>query len=885
MASVASGSAATGSPPSSSTGARSSARRVGDSRSGHHREFVIYGDSVEAGATRTVEPKSDADRASIRESLLAHFLFAELSKPQLEGVIDVMAKVSVDAGEAIIKQGDDGDRYYIVAEGIFDIDVSGTLVATRGPGTSFGELSLMYNTPRAATVKAKVPSTLWALDRATFRRALVAAAEKRRTAVRAALSATSLLAPLGRSAISVLSDAASEISFHMGETVYAKGSLSDALYLVKSGTVQVRDVGSRGDGTVAVDVGEGDFFGERAILGARHRWAAVTVTSASAIVVKIDVEALRPHQAVLAEVLHARIADRALRAVPVLRALTLRELRALVAAAQAEVLTKGNIVVRKGQAPAETPIRVLVAGQAAVQSRGRTTAFARPGDAVGELGATAGIAAPFTVVVTSEACRFVRVQAADFAAIAGSPAAYSARLPDEAFAPFSRTIPLAGARPSGPVLASLADPPVFATEAGADADTAAASTAAADFAAATSSPDAAALASGAGDACSASASGTSSACPAGPAATRRLGRKTSRRNIETAEATDADLLGVGASVEALKALERDLDDEMTIADLEVMTTLGIGTFGRVKMVKDRRNGKFYALKALQKGTVIRLKQQKNVVYEKAVLAAIRHPFLIRLVAAFQDELRLYMVLELVQGGELFGLLDQFETLEPPHAGFYAACVLSGLRHLHERRILYRDLKPENLLLDRDGYIRICDFGFAKHCPADTRTYTLCGTPEYLAPECIRSQGHNESADYWALGVLIYEMLCGQSPFVGETESQAETFKRILRADAVLEFPDFVTDRHATDLISRLLRVSIPTRLGCGGGGVDAISSHSFFRHTDWHKLVAKSIQAPWVPELHSADDVSHFESYDDEEEGPREEPVPRGADLSWCEQF
>ena len=350
-------------------------------------------------------------------------------------------------------------------------------------------------------------------------------------------------------------------------------------------------------------------------------------------------------------------------------------------------------------------------------------------------------------------------------------------------------------------------------------------------------------------------------------------------------AQEVDLKAVGASLEALSRLARGLDQTLRISDLEVMTTLGIGTFGRVKMVRDRRSGRFYALKTLHKGTVIRLNQQKNVIYEKAVLAAIRHPFLIRLIAAFQDDDCLFMVLELVQGGELFGLLDQMETLTPSHSAFYGACVLSGLRHLHDRRILYRDLKPENLLIDSTGFIRICDFGFAKHCPRGTRTSTLCGTPEYLAPECIRMQGHNESADYWALGVLIYEMLCGQSPFVSESESQADTFKNILSADSVLDFPDFLDDVAAMDLIRCLLRVSVATRLGCTGGGAEDIAAHPFFREVDWEALEAKRVEAPWVPDLASEDDVSHFESYDDDAEGPRADPIPEDADLGWCEQF
>jgi len=858
--------------PSPSAASRSSARRhAGDGR-GAHREFVIYGDSATGTGSLRVVPKSREDFESIRTALTSHFLFAELSDAQLSGIIDVVRPVDVPKDSVIIKQGDDGDEYYIVRNGEFAIDVSGAHVATRGPGTSFGELSLMYNTPRAATVRATAPSEVWCLDRATFRRAVVSAAEARRAAVRRMLLSTALFASLPSGVVDSLAESASEMCFNGGDAVYAKGSRSGSVFLLRSGALQLRNVGAHGG---AVDIAEGEVFGERAVLGAKHRWGDVVVVSPTAVVVRVDVSPLQPHLPVLAAHLHERVADRALRSVPLLRGLTSAELRSLKALAEPEAMTRGNVVVRKGQPASETPLRVLVAGQAAVQNRGRTTAFARPGDAVGDASLVLGEPASLTVVVTSETCRFVRVLPSALASVLGGDTdGYVARLPDDLLEPHRRPDSARGAEPSGPRLPSAAAPPNYSRESPAGA----------------AEPDTPPMPRGRG-----LASAASSSSREAEAAVKELTRQSSLRSMVAGSASgraaaagtdeELDLRAVGASLDALRRLEGGLDATMRRSDLEEMTTLGIGTFGRVKMVRDRRDGRLFALKTLHKGTVIRLKQQKNVLYEKAVLAAIRHPFLIRLTAAFQDRARLYMVLELVQGGELFGLLDQLETLDPPHARFYAACVLSGLRHLHERRILYRDLKPENLLIDAQGFIRICDFGFAKHCPLGKRTSTLCGTPEYLAPECIRMSGHNESADFWALGVLIYEMLCGQSPFVGDSEAQSETFKNILNAEAVLDFPDFVDDDDAMDLVRCLLRVSVGTRLGCGGGGVAEITAHRFFRSVDWAALEAKSLKAPWVPELASEEDTSHFDSYDDDTEGPRADPIPEGADLAWCEQF
>ena len=168
--------------------------------------------------------------------------------------------------------------------------------------------------------------------------------------------------------------------------------------------------------------------------------------------------------------------------------------------------------------------------------------------------------------------------------------------------------------------------------------------------------------------------------------------------------------------------------------------------------------------------------------EKIILQKCIHPFILQLITTYKDENCLYMLLELVQGGELFNLLHNMGGyLSSSHAVFYAACVLDVLAFLHKNNILYRDLKPENLLIDKEGYIKVVDFGFAK--VVKDRTFTLCGTPEYLAPELVLGKGHNKGVDYWALGVLIYEMLCGYSPFADhENGDQIIICKNIMRGE-------------------------------------------------------------------------------------------------------
>lgn len=299
-------------------------------------------------------------------------------------------------------------------------------------------------------------------------------------------------------------------------------------------------------------------------------------------------------------------------------------------------------------------------------------------------------------------------------------------------------------------------------------------------------------------------------------------------------------------------------------DLDILRTLGAGTFGRVKLVRHRPTNRPFALKILQKAQVVSYGQQRNVMNERNVLMAIDHPFVLKLETTFKDANCLYMLLELVQGGELFTYLANTKLGYVPvdDARFYAACVLSGLEALHEQSILYRDLKPENMLIDAAGYIKIVDMGFAK--VVKDRSYTLCGTPEYLAPELVLGQGHYKGVDYWALGVLIYEMVSGHSPFYDpKGNDQMKICSNIVKGKLV--FPSHVKDSNLRDVVTKLLTRTVTNRLGCRKEGIEEIKQHKFFKVVDWPALLGKKLTAPWVPPLKDAFDSGCFDAYEGDE--------------------
>jgi len=705
-------------------------------------------------------PKTDAQKAEISLALSKSALFTDVAKDDIELLVRGCKQVGCESGDVVINQGEDGDNFYIVSSGKYVASLSqqgNAVVAEYDAADCFGELALMYNAPRAATVTCKEGGTLWALERKRFRYVVVTKGQsKLQQRTDMFLKTIKILSPLSDAQRATLADQLEELQFEDQHYVCKMGDIADALYFIKEGELAVHQGDSKGD---IARMSKGQVFGESCLEPSPEDASrkAHIVAVGNVTVLRLTAATFKEHIGSLADV----VADNFKR--KVMEGVNIEDGKEKIYIFNELFPEDQDMLLEKlGETSYEDGAELIT------QGKGNDTFF---------------VIKKGTAKVMQE----------------GAPGT------------------VGGKRE----LASLEAGKFFGERALLKPEPAMASIVA-----------------------------------AGPLVCYTLGR-------EDFNAVFGGALQVLID-RAVKRREEEAarPDRPKFADLELRRILGVGTFGRVKLVIHKPEGgppegKTYALKCMRKAQVVATKQQSHVLNEKNILAMMNHPFVLALIQTYQDAGELYMLMELALGGELFSLLAKRAPLFDSPAKFYAASVASMFSYMHGLKVIYRDLKPENLLLDDKGYLKLVDFGFAKILV--DRTWTLCGTPEYLAPEIILNKGHGFGADWWCLGILAYECLTGTTPFV--SNDPMEGYRKIIKCR--VPWPTQLT-AHAKDFIDKLLTVDPTRRLGCGKGGPREVRQHDWFKMIDFKALEAKELPAPYVPKIKSQADTSNFDQYTDE---------------------
>jgi len=616
-----------------------------------------YTDDGGQGVAGLNREKTQATKDVIEKAITSNELFKQLSPEQLSAIIDEMHRVDVKPGFVLIEQGKLGDNFYVVESGEFDISVCKTVggpsivVAKRGAGQSFGELALLYNAPRAATIKATKDCVVWAIDRVPFRRIMMKSGAKKLSEYEAMLTQVDNIRSLTAFERSKIAGALEEVAFRDKAVICKQGEPGDTFFIIKSGVVRCIKTGADGREESNITLEAGKYFGELALLVAGG--------------------------------------------------------------------------TRQATCTAEGNVQCLCMGRK----------------------------------------HFIDLM--------------------------------------GPLDEML-----------------------------------------------------------------KKGE----------EEYKSGAIAKSASEDA-KVGSHWLNGKIDMKDLVTVGTLGKGSFGFVTLVKNKKDpSQTYALKGVAKAQIVELGQQEHIMSEKNAMCRFNSNFLVKLFATFKDNDALYFLLEPCLGGELFTLLRSRTSFNEKTAKFYAGCVVLAFEYMHTSDTLYRDLKPENLLVDKDGYIKVTDFGFAK--VVKDRTWTLCGTPDYLAPEVVSGQGHGKGVDWWTLGVLIYEMLASYPPFYDE--DPMKTYAKIMHGAPA--YPKhFSAD--AKDLIGKLLHPKPTKRLGAIKGGADLIKSHPWFADLDWKKLENRQLPAPIILNIKNAEDLSNFEDYSHEGKHSFPKYVPKAGEEKWDADF
>ncbi|KAI8103635.1 hypothetical protein M9435_004970 [Picochlorum sp. BPE23] len=775
-----------------------------------------------------------------------NMLFQGLSLAAKQAIVESMSPQYVESGCDVIRQGDlDGQEFYVVEKGRFcvtkrveregkeDIVVLGN---DFGTSFAFGDLALLYDAPRSATVTATSSGKLWKMERHVYQAIKHAHSKQIEVRKSDAIQSIPLLRSLPLEQKSLLCEAMVLEEFMEGDFIVTQGDVGSMFYMIDEGTVEVLV-----DGEVVTSLSKGSYFGERALIRDDVRSADVRCSTATVACFTITREVFN---SLFSSLEHAWVYS-VLRNVSVLSALTDEQMLQVSKAMEPVHMAEGQTIFNVGDAGdafyiIEKGICKLIA------SNGQVLAECSEGHCFGEKALLTDAPRAASAVAWTDVS-LLRCGRETFEEHLGNLKTLMTIWKVKALSkvPLLQHVGQNGLEDmceklqeetfeDGDLICKEGDvgDSFYILQSGTCVVIKAQGTGHKAIARLEPGQYFGEIALLRDDPRTATIKATSPV--------KLLVLKREHFFDVVKDFYQALTMKIG-KIDAQDSGHSHLPSKLCPGDLKILKTLGHGAFGKVYLVRCRHNNMKYALKCIKKEKVIASKLTEHVVREKQVMEHLQSPFLVSLAASFQDRRHLYMLMRLAEGGELFNYLsNRSSSLSENEAKFYAGCVVMGLDYLHERGVSWRDLKPENILLDISGYAVLTDFGFAKMIPTGSKSFTMCGTPEYLAPEMILQSGHNHAVDWWSLGILIFEMVAGKPPFCDE--DRVTMFKSITNIS--YRMPSHFS-WELQNLISSLLVKTPSKRLGYFGAA--AIKSHPWFSGFDWDALSNRDLTPPYIP--------------------------------------
>jgi cGMP-dependent protein kinase 1 len=775
--------------------------------------------------------KTQSDIKLIKSSLQRHFIFTSLDESQINLLIGHMKLCAVNSNETVFEQNSKGSAFFVISNGRVEVVVNGNRVNVMKEGDSFGELALIHDTPRSASVRTIMNTAFWVLDRRTFQSTLQELNAKSYAENKSFIESVHLFRILSEGQKEALVSCLTSLKYVAGQKIVNEGDTGDLLYIIKEGSVLCTQRSREIRRMV-----KGDYFGEQAMLYGSTRTATVTAVDDTVCLALNREDLITSLGDSLQDIIYKNSMRIAIDQNEVLRRLTKVQAEGLISSMQVKRYENDEVVIHAGTSRKDAILVVVkgeLRGSASQKVVGKVFGVLGENDliqetnemysedlvAVGDVDVTFISASGFINSIGGE---YTQVTSINEAVLLLKRVQLFKGLNADQLQVLAGMVKVQDFE-DGQVIVEQNNPGdcFFLIKSGKvdiiKDDQVIRSITKHDY------------------------FGERSLL----SDNTRTASVVARKKVSCWVLYKNDFLSILNENMRKQLFERiELqDDSIVLDDLNIVKLLGSGMFGNVFLTVHKQKHSLFALKTVDRRKITTYEIEENIVLERKILLQLDHVLIMKLVRTFKDSKRLYFLMEFIRGMDLFDVLRKLDLLKECDARFYIACIFVILEHLHERTIIYRDLKPENMVVDTDGYPKLIDFGTAKF--VNGRTYTIVGTPHYMAPEVITSHGYGLNADYWTVGVMLYEFMFGSVPF-GEDETDPYAIYEKVQ-ERKLVFPRWADNKNKIkEFINQLLSKNPASRLG---GNFDNLKSHPWFMGLKWEKILSKELKAPYIPKL------------------------------------